>query len=140
MPILTYFRQKSGRGSTLPSPTFCSDLTAITDHPRGRGSPAGRWSAIWHDASQDPNQFPFLGHVECRGRRVLSLASSLTLTAGMAPFWANSQNRSTLLHTKQIPGEVSLDLINERSKTERTLVLQLNAVSLYIKIFFFHAH
>jgi hypothetical protein len=35
---------------------------------------------------------------------------------GDAPFWAISRNSSTLKHTKQIPGEVSLDLANARSK------------------------
>ncbi len=53
--ILMIFRQKSGRGTTLPTPP---------------------------SVSQHSNQFPVAGRVECRGWRVRSRAYSLALSSG----------------------------------------------------------
>ncbi len=71
--------------------------------PEGGRSPAGRWCAVHCYTSQDSNQFPVLGHIVWGDWWVLSQACSLALskwTAGTAPFWANSQNHSALLHNE----------------------------------------
>jgi hypothetical protein len=100
-------------------PPFRSVLLLLQTN-QGWG-PARLWSAVQCDASQDFDQFPVPGHKECKEWQVLSQAHSLALskwTAGAALFWANSRNRIT--HTLQIAGEISLDLVNTRSKTEQT--------------------
>jgi hypothetical protein len=47
----------------LPVRFVCCHFTP----PEGWKSPDGLWSKILHYASQDSNQFPVLGHTECRG-------------------------------------------------------------------------
>ncbi len=126
--ILMFFCQKSGRGDILPTPPL-PQFYCVYRPPEGGRSPAGLWSAVRCSASQHLNQFPVAGRVECRGWRVLSRACSLSLSyciAGSALFWADFQKRSALWHTTQRPGEVSLHLVEARSKLNaRTPVLNV---------------
>ncbi len=101
-------------------PPFCLVLLCIQTT---RGREKSRWamvrSAVQRSASQHSDQFPVAGRVECRGWRVLSRARSLSLSyciAGAALFWADFRNSSTLWHTTQRPGEVSLHRVKVRSK------------------------
>jgi hypothetical protein len=91
----------------------CSDQLKAGEFLPGCGPQSGAAAvripiSFWSQAVQS-----------ARGWLVLSVARSLVLskwTAGAAPFWANSQNRSALLHTYQILGEVNLYLVKARSK------------------------
>jgi hypothetical protein len=81
--------------------------------PYGWRSPARLWSADQCGTNQDSNQFLVPGCVIVGGVVALALSNR---TAGAPLFCADSRNCSALWHTIQIPGEVSLDLENARSK------------------------
>ncbi len=94
---LRYFCQKSSR-----SPTLSTSPLLLLKTTWGHEKTLWLWSAVQRGASQNSNQFLVPGRVEFRGCPVLSWARSLALskwTAGAALFWANSWNRSALLHT-----------------------------------------
>jgi hypothetical protein len=126
-----YFCQKSSHSADpVDPPPFHSVLLQLQTT---RGWEKSCWAVVhslaWHQSGFQSVSGLWLHLVG--GVTVLSLARSFALskwTAGVAPFWANSQNRSVLLHAKQILGEVSLGLVNARSKTERTLVLYLTVL------------
>jgi hypothetical protein len=93
MFFLTIEHKKSGCCATLLL------VLPLFQTTQGREKFHGPWFTVWHDASQDSNQFLFQGQTEFRGWRVLRWVSSLALSKwyhGTAAFWANSQNRSTL--------------------------------------------
>jgi hypothetical protein len=110
-----------------PTPPTCSVLLLLqTSQEQGTGKVPPGGSPQSGMAGQGSNQLLVPGRIEFGGWQFLSQACSLTLskwTSSAATFWANFRNHSSLLWTKQIPGELSLDLVNTRSKTERTPVL-----------------
>ncbi len=94
----------------------------VIDHLRAGEVPP----TVIRSPVQHQSEFQSVSRSGTWGLQVLSWAHSVNLSkwiAGTALFWENSQSRSALLHTKQILGEVSLDLANARSKTEWTQVL-----------------
>ncbi len=116
--ILTFFHQKSGRCATLWTPLLLTGFTTITDHPRMGEIPPGRGPQC--DVAPSNIPISFWSQAECEGMQVLSQACSLALSKCSiyvaAPFWADFQNRSALLHICWIPGEVSSHLLKVRSK------------------------
>jgi hypothetical protein len=121
MYILMFFCQKSGHCAThqtIPS----TQIYCCYRLPEGRRSLAGLWSAVQCSASQDSISFWFREMQNAGGGR-FSVGLALLWTAGAAPFWSNSRNRSTLLHTCQIPGEFNLHLVNVKSKLRGSLYL-----------------
>jgi hypothetical protein len=109
--ILTFFCQKFCHPSS--ERFYC-----YYRPPERWRSPAGPWSACSAAPVNIPISFwsrprRVRGEAGSRSGRFLALSQCSNVAA---PFWADSQDRSALLHTRQIPGEVSLHLVKARSK------------------------
>jgi hypothetical protein len=113
--ILTYFSEVRPQCHPTDSTPLLLSFTAITDHPRERKVPPG-CGLQSGTASQDSNQFLVPDPADSWGWGVLSWACSLALSKCTVQFamHLSGQIRSALLHAEQIPGEVSLDLVNTR--------------------------
>ncbi len=72
--ILMFFHQNFCRGATLPTFPLPTSFTVITDHLKTREFLPGFGLQCGACIRQHFNQFLVPGRVECRGRRVLSLA------------------------------------------------------------------
>jgi hypothetical protein len=87
MDFLTYFCQKSGRGTTLPIPPSVWFYCYYRPPEIGR-CPVRLWSEVWRSASLNTDQFQVRGCEECGGWQVCSQAWSLALskwTVGTSP-------------------------------------------------------
>ncbi len=98
MYILMYFCQKPGCGASLPTPPFAWFYRNYRP-PKGGRSPSGRWSAVRHGTSQDSNQFPVPGRVECRvGGFSVGLALLLFLSAPLAAHQSRQVSETGILY------------------------------------------
>ncbi len=119
--ILTYFRQKLGRGVPCQTPPLPLGFTAITDHLRPGEVPPGSGPQYGAAPVKNSNQFPVAGRIECGGRRVLSWARSLSLLTGQQALLQSGEFSETgslytvvTHHTHyslRRPGSFNLDLI-----------------------------
>jgi hypothetical protein len=108
--ILADFCQKSGRGDTLPPPPSAW-FNCNYRPPKGKRSPAVRWSTVQCGSSQNLSWFPVLGRVECSEWWVLSRANVslfLSVYSLRCTVLSGFPNLIALWHTTQIPGEMSL--------------------------------
>jgi hypothetical protein len=104
--------------ATLPTPPFPLGFIAITDHPRvGEVESSGG-----PQSGTVPVRIPISFHPW--PHRVWGVTGSqsgpLSHSFQVASWCSTARNCSSLLHTKQIPREASLDLVNMRPKTEWT--------------------
>ncbi len=123
--ILTIQCQKSRYGATPPSPPSARFYCYCRPPENGR-SGDGLWYTVRCGASQDSNQFLVRGHTEC-GVCGFSVGPALLLfLSGLIALHRSEQIAKTIAlyySPSKYCGRYILDLVIERQKTERTLVL-----------------